>query len=146
MLLAGSAPAAYVAVPAPDPALEKRVTQLAEELRCLVCQNQTIADSQAPLAIELKNQVREKLAQGLPERDVIAFMVQRYGDFVLYRPPFKPSTWLLWCGPFLLLGFGLLLLLMKLRRQPASDQAIAEADMVRAAALLAEHPRLKGSP
>jgi cytochrome c-type biogenesis protein CcmH len=146
MLLAGGAPAAQAAGPAPDPALEQRVTHLAEELRCLVCQNQTIADSQAPLAIDLKNQMREKLAQGLPERDVIEFMVQRYGDFVLYRPPLKPRTWLLWFGPFLLLGFGLLLLLMTLRRQPASDQAIAEAEMVRAAALLAEHPLLKEAP
>lgn len=146
MLLAGSAPAAHAAVPPSDPALEKRVAHLAEELRCLVCQNQTIADSQAPLAIDLKNQVREKLAQGLPERDVIEFMVQRYGDFVLYRPPLKQRTWLLWFGPFLLLGFGLSLLLMKLRRQPASDQAIAEADMVRAAALLAGYSLLKEPP
>ena len=76
---------------------------LSAELRCLVCQNQTIADSNAELAIDLKNQVREKLGQGMSDKDVIDYMVQRYGDFVLYRPPVRGTTWLLWFGPFLLL-------------------------------------------
>ena len=129
--LAGAAQAAPV-----DAALEQRVTHLAAELRCLVCQNQTIADSQAPLALELKNQVREQLARGASEQDVLAFMVQRYGDFVLYRPPLKQATWLLWFGPFLLLGAGLLLLILKLRR-PAFQETISEAELAHAAALLA---------
>ena len=72
---------------AANPALEKHVMAISEELRCLVCQNQTIADSHAELAIDLKNQVREKIEQGMSDKDVIAYMVQRYGDFVLYRPP-----------------------------------------------------------
>jgi len=138
MLLAGSVYADSSAPVVTDAALEKHVTRLTQELRCLVCQNQTIADSQAQLAIDLKNQVREKLAQGVSDQDVIAYMVQRYGDFVLYRPPLKRTTWILWFGPFLLLVFGLILLLIKLRqrRRPPVD-IFTEADIARAAALLA---------
>src|SRR5918999_4635432 len=88
---------------AQNPELEKRVNALADELRCLVCQNQTLADSNAPLAVDLRNQIREQLKAGKSERDVVAFMVERYGDFVLYRPPFKLRTALLWLGPFLIL-------------------------------------------
>lgn len=118
-----------------NPALEKRVQALAEELRCLVCQNQTIADSNAELAIDLKNKVREMLAQGMSEQEVIAYMVQRYGDFVLYRPPVKSSTWLLWFGPFLLLtgGIGVLGLKLRNRKQP---EALPESELQRAADLL----------
>jgi cytochrome c-type biogenesis protein CcmH len=132
--------AAETAPAAPDPALEKRVLQLAEELRCLVCQNQTIADSQAPLAVELKKQVREQLTRGRSNQDVIDFMVQRYGDFVLYRPPVKAATWLLWFGPFLLLALGLLALALKLRQKPAPAQSLSpaeQAELAEAAALLA---------
>src|SRR5881394_1176669 len=86
--------------------LERRVTDLAHELRCLVCQNQTIAESNAPLAVDLRNQIREQLAAGKSEREVVDFMVARYGDFVLYRPPFKATTILLWAGPFLFLLVG----------------------------------------
>src|ERR1043165_7034478 len=95
---------------AEDPVLEKRVLGIASELRCLVCQNQTLADSNAPLALDLRNEVREQLKSGKSERDVVDFMVARYGDFVRYRQPLKASTLLLWGGPFLLLAFGLLLL------------------------------------
>src|SRR5919106_2786567 len=91
---------------AEDPMLEKRVAALADELRCLVCQNQTLADSNAPLAVDLRNQIREQLAKGASERDVVDFMVARYGDFVLYRPPFKASTIALWFGPFIFLILG----------------------------------------
>lgn len=118
-----------------DPALEKRVTALSEELRCLVCQNQSIADSNAPLALDLKNQVREKLTQGKSEQEVIAYMVERYGDFVRYRPPLKSSTWLLWFGPVLLLLAGMLMLFRKLRAQRPAD-ACSEPDLQRAAQLL----------
>ncbi|MFS2138391.1 cytochrome c-type biogenesis protein CcmH [Duganella sp. Dugasp56] len=105
------------AAPQADGALELRVNHVAEQLRCLVCQNQTIADSHAQLALDLKNEARTQLAQGRSEQDVIDFMVQRYGDFVLYRPPFKPNTWLLWIGPFLLLAAGMATLLYILRQR-----------------------------
>lgn len=124
---------------ASNPALEKRVQALSEELRCLVCQNQTIADSHADLAIDLKNKVREMLAQGMSEQEVIAYMVQRYGDFVLYRPPVKSTTWLLWFGPFLLLIGGIAVLGLKLRnRNQAENQTetLPEPDLQRAAELL----------
>lgn len=89
-----------------DPALEARVNDLAAELRCLVCQNQSLADSHADLAIDLKNQVREQLQAGRSEREVIDYMTERYGDFVLYRPPVRASTVLLWVGPLLVLLLG----------------------------------------
>jgi cytochrome c-type biogenesis protein CcmH len=126
-----------------DPVLEKHVTHLSEQLRCLVCQNQTIADSQAPLAIELKEEVREKLARGASDRDVIDFMVQRYGDFVLYRPPVKATTLILWFGPFLLLLFGLIFLIAKLRQPRIALEKLTPADAKRAAELLAGEPELK---
>jgi cytochrome c-type biogenesis protein CcmH len=98
--------AATLAFSQEDPILEKRVMVLAEELRCLVCQNQTLADSHAALAVDLKNRIRELLREGKTEREVLDFMVQRYGDFVLYRPPLRTATALLWAGPFILLALG----------------------------------------
>jgi cytochrome c-type biogenesis protein CcmH len=118
-----------------DEALERRVTDLAHELRCLVCQNQTLADSNAPLAVDLRNQIREQLAGGASERDVREFMVARYGDFILYRPPFKATTVLLWLGPFLLLALGAFILLRRLRRRTAEPR-LSEAERSRAARLL----------
>lgn len=106
-----SAPAAWQA------ALDERVTHLGEQLRCLVCQNQTIADSHADLAIDLKQQVREKLIQGWSDEQVIDYMVQRYGDFVLYKPPVKAQTWGLWFGPVALLLIGLGVLWRRVRAQ-----------------------------
>jgi cytochrome c-type biogenesis protein CcmH len=90
----------------PDPAVEKRLKELGEELRCLVCQNQTIADSNAPLALDLRNQIRTQIAQGRTDDQIRAYMVERYGEFVLYKPPFMATTALLWAGPFLLLLVG----------------------------------------
>ena len=119
-----------------DPALEKRVRELSSELRCLVCQNQTLADSSAPLAVDLRNQVREQLKSGKSERDVIDFLVARYGDFVLYRPPLQANTVLLWLGPFLLLVAGLALLVWRLRRRRVPEAELSEADRARAAKLL----------
>jgi cytochrome c-type biogenesis protein CcmH len=121
---------------AEDPALDKRVAGLAHELRCLVCQNQTLADSNAPLAVDLRNQIREQLKGGASERDVIDFMVARYGDFVLYRPPLKASTLALWIGPFVLLALGALLLVRRLVRRRAPEPQLSEAERARAAKLL----------
>ena len=117
---------AFAASPVPEnPDLEKRVMALAEELRCLVCQNQTLADSHASLAIDLKNRIRELLREGKTEREVLDFMVQRYGDFVLYRPPLRATTALLWAGPFLLLALGVTGLIVWLRkRKPPEAEGI----------------------
>ena len=121
---------------AQDEEIDKRVNALALELRCLVCQNQTLADSNAPLAVDLRNQIREQLKAGKSEQDVVDFLVARYGDFVLYRPPFKASTVALWAGPFLILIFGAWLLLRRIRRRPASQPELSEAERARAAKLL----------
>ena len=129
------------AVPlAQDPVLEAEVMRLAEELRCLVCQNQTIADSHAGLAIDLKNQIREQLRAGRSDAQVLAYMVERYGDFVLYRPPLKATTAVLWVGPFVLLAFGVAAaVLIVRRRRPGGAAAVqTEAQRKRAAAWLAD--------
>lgn len=102
---------------AEDPVLEAKVLAIAEELRCLVCQNETIAASHADLAVDLRKQIRQKLQQGQSREQIVDFMVQRYGDFVLYRPPVKRSTWLLWGGPFLLLLAALTGLALSIRRR-----------------------------
>lgn len=102
---------------AEDPVLEEQVKAVSDELRCLVCQNQTIADSSAPLAVDLKTQVREMLSAGKTEIEVVDYMVERYGDFVRYRPPVKPTTMLLWFGPMLFLVIGGSLLFMSLKRR-----------------------------
>ncbi|MPZ43302.1 MAG: cytochrome c-type biogenesis protein CcmH [Betaproteobacteria bacterium] len=99
--------AAEGTAPATDPQLEAQVQRVASELRCLVCQNQTIADSNAELAQDLRGQVRAMFASGKSEAEVRDFMVARYGDFILYRPPFKATTLLLWIGPFVLLLAGI---------------------------------------
>jgi cytochrome c-type biogenesis protein CcmH len=128
------------AVPtADDVALENRVTALTSELRCLVCQNQTIAESHAALAIDLKNEVREMLRQGKTEEEIKNYMVARYGDFVLYRPRVESSTWILWFGPFALLALALGVLAFKLgQRRRAMQQAsnLSAEERVHAASLL----------
>ena len=109
---------AAVSAAAPSGAeLESRVERLSSELRCLVCDNQSIADSNAQLARDLKGVVREQLAAGRNEEEVIGFLTQRYGDCVLYKPPVKASTWPLWFGPFVLLAGGLVWLWRAVRRQ-----------------------------
>ncbi|QJR15007.1 cytochrome c-type biogenesis protein [Usitatibacter palustris] len=90
----------------PDPVVEQRLRGLAEELRCLVCQNQTIADSNAPLALDLRNQIRDQIGKGATDAQIRDYMVQRYGDFVLYRPPFKATTLVLWLLPAFALFAG----------------------------------------
>ena len=115
---------------ADDVALEERVMAVSGELRCLVCQNQTIADSHAELAVDLRNQVREKLKQGMSEQAIKDYMVARYGDFVLYRPLMKRSNWLLWFGPFLLLilAFGVLIVKLRQRRKAMQQAPALSAD------------------
>ena len=129
-----------------DVALEKRVMAVSQELRCLVCQNQTIADSHAELAIDLRNQVREKLRQGMSEREIVDYMVARYGDFVLYRTLMKSSTWLLWFGPFLLLvlAFGVLIAKLRQRRRAMQQVPSLSADEHARAAMLLSDDEDKG--
>jgi cytochrome c-type biogenesis protein CcmH len=100
-----------------DPVVEARLKQLAGELRCLVCQNQTLADSNAPLAEDLRREVREMIVKDMSDREIVDFLVSRYGDFVLYRPPLKTTTVLLWAGPFVLLVGGGIALAVTLRRR-----------------------------
>jgi cytochrome c-type biogenesis protein CcmH len=121
---------------AEDPSLDKRVAGLAHELRCLVCQNQSLAESNAPLAVDLRNQIREQLAKGASEGDVREFMVARYGDFVLYNPPLKASTVALWVSPFVLLVAGAWFLWRRLARRREPEPALSEAQRSRAAKLL----------
>lgn len=97
-----------------DPQVESDYLELAEELRCLVCQNQNLIDSNADLADDLRREVAKMLKQGKNKEQVTEFMVDRYGDFVLYNPPVKPSTWLLWGGPFVLMFFGMFIMLKKI--------------------------------
>jgi cytochrome c-type biogenesis protein CcmH len=101
----------------PDPAVERRLKDLGEELRCLVCQNQTIADSNAPLALDLRNQIRAQVKQGKTDDEIRRYMTDRYGDFVLYKPPFKATTALLWVGPFALVAAGVLVFFVVVRRR-----------------------------
>ena len=111
-----------------DPVLEARMVKIAEELRCLVCQNQTIASSNAGLAVDLRNQVREMLRRGDSDQQIIDYMTARYGDFVLYRPPLKGTTALLWFGPGVLLVGGLTVLFLVLRRRSRMDPALFEPE------------------
>jgi cytochrome c-type biogenesis protein CcmH len=128
---------------AADPALEQRVLEVSENLRCLVCQNETIAASRADLAVDLRNQVREQLKAGKSEREILDFMVQRYGDFVLYTPPLKASTLLLWAGPFVLLAAMGFVLVRTLRQRRAQTVAapLSDAERRRARELLGDAPQ-----
>ena len=129
---------------AADPVLEARVMAVSEELRCLVCQNETIAASHADLAVDLRKQIRTKLSEGQSERQIIDFMVERYGDFVRYRPPLNATTVLLWLGPFALLLAGAFALIRTIRgRQKQTPLTLSDADRARARQLLADtdsHP------
>ena len=117
LVLAAAAHAADAPLTAAEPELEKQMLRISAELRCLVCQNQTIADSNADLAVDLRNQVRDMLRQGQSEQQIIDYMTARYGDFVLYRPPVKGTTFLLWFGPMVLMVAGLVTLVLVLRRR-----------------------------
>ena len=129
---------------AEDPVVEQRMLSISEELRCLVCQNESLAGSRADLAQDLRCEVREQLKAGKSDDEIKAYLVSRYGDFVLYRPQVKPTTYLLWAGPFVLLVAGLIGLFRFLRRRAAEPAAmetpLSEAERQRAEALLKDTP------
>ncbi len=120
-----------------DPAKEARYKQLIDELRCLVCQNQNLAASNAELAQDMRRLTYEMVSEGATNEEVVLFMVERYGDFVLYRPPFKTSTALLWVGPFIMLAIGVLVLVVFVRRRSVGETPELDAqDHERAKRLL----------
>jgi cytochrome c-type biogenesis protein CcmH len=123
-----SLPAKEARPEAVDPALEARMVRITSELRCLVCQNQTIADSNAALAVDLRREARELLRQGKSDSEVVDYMTARYGDFVLYRPPLRATTVLLWFGPALMLVGGAVVLVVVLRRRSRLGADAFEAD------------------
>src|SRR5436190_5990257 len=121
-----------------DPELEKRVMKLSQELRCLVCQNETLADSRADLAEDLRREIREQMKAGKSDKEIIAFLTDRYGQFILYRPRVTPTTYLLWFGPFVLLlgGLALLFYYIKQRRDLIREQPLTAEERRRAEDLL----------
>ena len=123
---------------AEDPAVENRLLAISEELRCLVCQNESLSGSHAELAQDLRREIRKMISDGKSDKEILDFMVARYGDFVRYRPPVKPTTWLLWGGPFLLLAGGIAALVAFLRRRAKEVAApvLSDEEHRRAAALL----------
>lgn len=126
-----------------DPVAEARTMSLANELRCLVCQNQTIADSNAELAVDLRREIREQVRAGKSDGEILDFMTTRYGDFVLYRPPLKATTVLLWFGPAALFLTGFVVLyrvLRERRRRVADDRPLTDEERRQAEALLAAVP------
>jgi cytochrome c-type biogenesis protein CcmH len=129
---------------AQDPVLEERLMNLSRELRCLVCQNETLADSRADLAVDLRNEIREQMKAGKTDQEIIAFLTARYGDFVLYRPPVKATTYFLWFGPFVLLLAGLFVLFryVRQRRQLITEQPLS-AEQRRDAEALLQPPNRK---
>jgi cytochrome c-type biogenesis protein CcmH len=133
---------------AADPVLEKRMIGLAENLRCLVCQNESLASSHAELAEDLRREVREQMQKGMSDQEIIDYLVSRYGDFVLYDPPVKSYTLVLWYGPFvlLLLGGGVLIYQVRKRKSQITETELSEEDTQRAAALLNETPELQNNP
>ena len=127
------------AVPlADDPVIEQRLIVISEEMRCLVCQNESLAGSRSDLANDLRREIRVLITEGKTDEQIRNFMVERYGDFVLYRPPVKPITWLLWIGPFVILLAGIIGLMVYLRRRNKAvpSTTLSEADNRRIDALL----------
>src|SRR5262245_33939085 len=126
------------AQPNEDPQIEQRMKTLTEQLRCLVCQNETLADSRADLAEDLRKQIREQMKAGKSDQQIIAFLTERYGDFVLYNPPVKKTTYLLWFGPFALLigGTAVLYWFLKRRREMIQEKPLTAAERKRAEEIL----------
>ncbi|MEP6819970.1 MAG: cytochrome c-type biogenesis protein [bacterium] len=127
---------------AADPALEERLMKLSRELRCLVCQNETLADSRADLAEDLRVEIREQMKAGKTDKEIVAYLTARYGKFILYNPPVDPTTYLLWFGPFVLLLAGLFLLFryVKQRRELIIEQPLSADERLRAETLLKSEP------
>jgi cytochrome c-type biogenesis protein CcmH len=123
---------------AADVVVEKRMVAISEELRCLVCQNESLAGSQADLAKDLRREIREQIAQGKSDKEILDFMTGRYGDFVRYRPPLKGTTFLLWFGPFLLLvaGIAALAIILRRRGKRVAEATLSAEELKRAEALL----------
>lgn len=123
---------------AADPVLEARLMKLSKELRCLVCQNETLADSQVDLAADLRGQIREQMKAGKSDKEIVSYLTARYGKFILYNPPIDPTTYLLWFGPFVLLLGGLVVLFryLKQRRELIIEQPLTEDERQRASILL----------
>jgi cytochrome c-type biogenesis protein CcmH len=142
LTLSVSASAKEAQLSAADPVLEERVMKLSKELRCLVCQNETLADSRADLAVDLRGQIREQMQAGKTDKEIIQYLTQRYGKFILYNPPVDPTTYLLWFGPFVLLLTGLAVLFryLKRRRELIVDQPLSADDRLRAETLLKVQP------
>jgi cytochrome c-type biogenesis protein CcmH len=140
MLALPSSWAKEAALVAEDPEIERRMIHLSEDLRCLVCQNESLAGSRADFANDLRREIREQMKDNKSDKEIIDFMVARYGDFVLYKPPVKPTTILLWFGPFVFLAAGAILLLvyLKRRRRQVEDPALSEKQRQQAEALLKE--------
>jgi cytochrome c-type biogenesis protein CcmH len=134
----GSSFAKDAALLADDPVLEQRLISISEEMRCLVCQNESLAGSRSDLANDLRREIRTLIKEGKSDDQIRNFMVERYGDFVLYRPPVKPTTWLLWIGPFIILLIGIAGLLTYLRRRnnAVSNIPLSDDDNKRIDALL----------
>ena len=124
-----------------DAAKEARARELSRELRCMVCQNQSIDDSEAPLARDIRVLIRERIGKGESNDSVRAYLVSRYGDFILLKPPFKPETLLLWLSPVLTLGLGVTAALYARRRAPSATPRLSEEEEARLAALTAEDGR-----
>lgn len=127
VLIVPGAAAIDTEAPFKDPALEARYETLIHDFRCLVCQNETVADSDAELAADFRRQIRSMVAAGESDAEIRAYMVARYGDFVLYKPPIQSNTWFLWGGPFLFLGIGLAVVIRVLRRRAGADADKSEA-------------------
>lgn len=123
---------------AEDPVIEKRMLALSEDLRCLVCQNESLAGSRADFANDLRREIREQLKEGKKDQEIIDFLVARYGDFVLYNPPMKPTTYLLWIGPFafLLIGAAILFFYLKMRRRQIEEPPLTDDQHRHAESLL----------
>lgn len=127
---------------ADDPVVEQRLIRIAEELRCLVCQNESLAGSRADLANDLRREVRALIKSGRSDDDIKKYLVDRYGDFVLYRPPLKPLTWLLWFGPAVLLiaALGVLFVVVRRAKRSPQDTTVTAQQKARAQALLNDSP------
>ena len=141
LLSCGAATAKEAAQLADDPVVEQRLIAISQDMRCLVCQNESLAGSRADLAMDLRRELRGLIRQGKTDEEIKEFMVSRYGDFVLYRPPVKPTTWLLWAGPFGLMVLGVAGLFVYLRQRNTAigtTVGLTDEESKRADALLQE--------